>query len=254
MPRLPRFYAPDLPLHVIQRGNDRAPIFGGRDDLRFFRNRLLRASREHGVAIHAYVMMTNHVHLLVTPMLATSVPKMMQAIGRVYVQYFNAAHHRTGTLWEGRYKAAIVDEERYLLTCMRYIEVNPVRAHMVASPAEFLWSSFRGNACGVDDALLSPHPIYRRLGGRRRLARPPTGSFSSRRFRTTNCASSATPHRTRGHWAAPSFGARLRGCAGAPSACRWVGRGKRVPVTMKVESDPTFAANQALTQRKELRS
>jgi putative transposase len=165
VPRLPRFYVPDLPLHVIQRGNDRAPIFGGRDDLRFFRKCLLRASREHGVAIHAYVLMTNHVHLLVTPMLATSVPKMMQSIGRVYVQYFNAAHHRTGTLWEGRHKPAIVDEERYLLTCMRYIEVNPVRAHMVASPAEFLWSSFRANACGADDDLLSPHPIYRRLGG-----------------------------------------------------------------------------------------
>ena len=164
MPRLPRFYVPDLPLHVIQRGNDRAPIFGGHDDLRFFRECLLRASREHGVAIHAYVLMTNHVHLLATPGLATSMPKMMQSIGRVYVQYFNGAYRRTGTLWEGRYKAAIVDDERYLLACMRYIEVNPVRAHMVTKPADFPWSSFRANACGKPDDLVRPHPIYLRLG------------------------------------------------------------------------------------------
>ena len=112
MPRLPRFYAPDLPLHVIQRGNDRAPTFGGRDDLRYFRKCLLRASREHGAAIHAYALMTNHLHLLATPSLATSMPKMMQSIGRVDVQYFNATYRRTGTLLEGRYKAAIVDDER----------------------------------------------------------------------------------------------------------------------------------------------
>jgi putative transposase len=164
MPRLPRFFVPDLPLHVIQRGNDRAPIFGGHDDLRFFRERMLRASREHGVAIHAYVLMTNHVHLLATPELATSMPRMMQSIGRVYVQYFNVTYRRTGTLFEGRYKAAIVDDERYMLACMRYIEGNPVRANMVASPAEFPWSSFRANACGAADGLVRPHPIYLRLG------------------------------------------------------------------------------------------
>ena len=164
MPRLPRFYVPDLPLHVIQRGNDRVPIFGGQADLDRFSNCLLRASREHAVAIHAYVLMTNHVHLLVTPRHETSVPKMMQSLGRVYVQYFNRTYRRTGTLWEGRYKAAIVDDEPYLLTCMRYIEVNPVRAHMVASPAEYRWSSFRANGCGVADDLVQPHAIYRRLG------------------------------------------------------------------------------------------
>ena len=124
----------------------------------------MRAARDYGVAIHAYVLMTNHVHLLATPRVATSVPKMMQSIGRAYVQYFNFTYRRTGTLWEGRYKAAIVDDERYLLTCMRYIELNPMRAHMVASPGEFSWSSFRANACGVADNLVEPHPIYRRLG------------------------------------------------------------------------------------------
>ena len=164
MPRLPRFFVSDLPLHVIQRGNDRAPIFGGRDDLEFFRTCLAHAARDQGVAIHAYVLMTNHVHLLVTPSCVTSVPKMMQSLGRIYVQYFNSTYRRTGTLWEGRYKAAIVDEENYLLTCMRYIELNPVRARMVTSPGEFAWSSFRANACGTPDNLVVVHPIYRRLG------------------------------------------------------------------------------------------
>src|SRR5437762_9245888 len=164
MPRLPRFFVPDLPLHIIQRGNNRQPIFGGRDDVTFFRDCLARAARNRGVAIHAYVFMTNHVHLLVTPMLATSVPKMMQSIGRIYVQYFNSTYRRTGTLWEGRYRAAIVDDERYLLTCMRYIELNPVRAQMVTNPARFRWSSFAANALGVTDGLVEPHAIYLDLG------------------------------------------------------------------------------------------
>lgn len=161
---MPRFFAPGLPLHVIQRGNDRQPIFGGRDDVMFYRNCLARAARDRGVAIHAYVFMTNHVHLLATPGLAGSMPKMMQSIGRIYVQYFNSTYRRTGTLWEGRYKAAIVDDERYLLTCMRYIELNPVRAQMVVSPSEFPWSSFSANAWGMADDLVEPHAIYHQLG------------------------------------------------------------------------------------------
>lgn len=164
MPRLPRFFVPDLPLHVIQRGNDRTPIFGGPDDLAFYRRCLAHAACDRAVAIHAYVLMTNHVHLLVTPSCATGVPKMMQSIGRIYVQYFNREYRRTGTLWEGRYKAAIVDDEQYLLTCMRYIELNPVRARMVPTPGEFRWSSYRANACGAADDLVTPHVIYRRLG------------------------------------------------------------------------------------------
>ena len=164
MARLPRFFVPGLPLHVIQRGNDRAPIFGCPDDLAFFRERVEHGVREHDVALHAYVFMTNHIHLLATPGTATSLPKMMQGIGRVYVQYFNSRYRRTGTLWEGRYKAAIVDDERYLLTCMRYIELNPVRAGVVASPAGYLWSSHRANACADVDSLIRPHPVYHQLG------------------------------------------------------------------------------------------
>jgi putative transposase len=164
MPRLPRFFVPDLPLHIVQRGNDRQPIFASRADVIFYRACLARAARDHGVAIHAYVLMTNHVHLLATPKMAASVPKLMQSLGRIYVQYFNSTRGRTGTLWEGRYKAAIVDDERYLLTCMRYIELNPVRAQMVTNPGRFPWSSFAANALGATDGLVEPHAIYLDLG------------------------------------------------------------------------------------------
>jgi len=157
-------FVPELPLHVVQRGNDRQPIFSSRADVIFYRACLARAARDHGVAIHAYVFMTNHVHLLATPKTAASVPKLMQSLGRIYVQYFNSTYGRTGTLWEGRYKAAIVDDERYLLTCMRYIELNPVRAQMVATPARFPWSSFAANALGATDGLVEPHAIYLDLG------------------------------------------------------------------------------------------
>lgn len=167
MARLPRFFVPGLPLHVIQRGNDRQPIFRNVGDLAFYRACVAQAMRTHGVAIHAYVFMTNHVHLLVTPQLPISLPKMMQSIGRRYVLHFNATHKRTGTLWEGRYKAAIVDDERYLLTCMRYIELNPVRAGMVARPEEFAWSSHRANALGRYDELIESHVAFTLLGSTR---------------------------------------------------------------------------------------
>ena len=161
---MPRFFVPGLPLHVIQRGNDRAPIFRGPADVAFYKRCIGHASQRYGVMIHAYVFMTNHVHLLATPFSPVSVPNMMQSLGRVYVQYFNRTYERTGTLWEGRYKAAIVDDETYLLACMRYIELNPVRACIVASPYDYRWSSFRANGCADADDLVHPHEIYRRLG------------------------------------------------------------------------------------------
>jgi putative transposase len=164
MPRLPRFFAPGLPLHVIQRGNNRSATFRHGDDHAFYIACLAHAARRHGVAIHAYVLMTNHVHLLVTPSCSSSLPKMMQAIGRVYVRHFNSLHERTGTLWEGRYKAAIVDDETYVLTCMRYIELNPVRAGLVCAPDEYRWSSYRANVWGALDGLIDPHDSYRQLG------------------------------------------------------------------------------------------
>ena len=160
MPRQPRFYYPGAVLHVIQRGNDRAPVFAGVDDRRFYLDCLGDAASTHGVAIHAYVLMDNHVHLLASPNHAQAVPRMMQSLGRRYVGGFNFLHERTGTLWEGRYKATLVDNEAYLFSCHRYIELNPVRAGMVASPADYRWSSYRVNAYGADDSIVTPHPMF----------------------------------------------------------------------------------------------
>ena len=128
MARLPRFFAKGFPLHIIQRGNDRDPIFVSEPDYLFYLDCLERAAAENGLSIHAYVLMTDHVHLLATPSDETSAPRTMQSVGRRYVQYFNYTHQRSGTLWEGRYRSTVVDAEAYLLTCMRYIELNPVRA------------------------------------------------------------------------------------------------------------------------------
>jgi putative transposase len=164
MPRMPRFFLPGTPLHVVQRGNNRAAIFIEDPDRAFAYGCIQHAAGAHGVRIHAYVFMTNHIHLLVTPDAADSVPKMMHKLGRLYVDYFNRNHRRTGTLWEGRYKAAIIEDERYLLTCMRYIELNPVRAGMVESPGDYGWSSLRANAWGARDRLLSAHSEYVALG------------------------------------------------------------------------------------------
>jgi putative transposase len=164
MARLPRFFLPDTPQHVIQRGNDRQAIFDTLADRVFYKECLTFAARRHGVAVHAYVLMTNHVHLLVTPGAATSLPCTMQSVGRVYVRYFNAQRGRSGTLWEGRYKAAIVDCDGYFLACMRYIEQNPVRAGLVERPGQYPWSSHGANAIGTSDPLVSAHGLYRKLG------------------------------------------------------------------------------------------
>lgn len=164
MARLPRLFLPGQPQHVIQRGNNRDPIFAADDDYRFYLQCLKEAADAQGLAVHAYVLMTNHVHLLVTPETESSLSKTMQSIGRRYVQYFNYAYGRTGTLWEGRYKSTLIDSERYLLTCMRYIELNPVRATMVEHPGDYPWSSYRPNAQGAPDVLIAPHMLYRRLG------------------------------------------------------------------------------------------
>ena len=164
MARHQRFFVRGHVLHVIQRGNNRVPIFGEDADYRFFCNCLLHAIRLHGVTIHAYVLMTNHIHLLASPAHAMSISRALQAVGRRYVQWFNTAYARTGTLWEGRYRASVIDSERYLLTCMRYIELNPVRAGIVANPADYVWSSYHSNAEGSPSPLVSPHALYARMG------------------------------------------------------------------------------------------
>jgi len=164
MARLPRFVLPGHPQHVIIRGNNRDPIFNADEDYRFYLDKLTDAARKHQCDIHAYVLMTNHVHLIVTPHKEDGISKTIQMLGRYYVQYFNYTYHRSGTLWEGRYKACLIDSEAYTLTCYRYIELNPVRAAMVSHPAEYLWSSYRGNALGVHDKLLTPHSLFLALG------------------------------------------------------------------------------------------
>jgi len=161
--RLPRYFVAGQPQHLIQRGNNRAPIFVGEADYSFYLECLQEAAERHACAVHAYILMTNHVHLLVTPETAQSLAKTLQSVGRRYVQYFNAAYHRTGTLWEGRYKATLIDSERYLLICMRYIELNPLRAGMVAHPGDYPWSSYQYNALGGENSLLTPHPLYLQL-------------------------------------------------------------------------------------------
>ena len=163
MARLPRFVIPDQPQHVIVRGNNRDPIFFEDVDYQFYLEKLKQACEKHECELHAYVLMTNHVHLLITPHTEQGLGKVMQMIGRYYVQYFNYSYQRTGTLWEGRYKATLIDSENYLLTCYRYIELNPVRADMVEHAADYPWSSYRVNALGQDDALITQHDEYLKL-------------------------------------------------------------------------------------------
>lgn len=164
MARQPRFTLPGHPQHVIIRGNNREDIFYDEEDYLFYLDKLKQACLKHQCDIHAYVLMTNHVHLLITPRKENSISKAMQMVGRYYVQYFNYSYGRTGTLWEGRYKSTLIDSEHYALTCYRYIELNPVRADMVAHPSDYPWSSYHYNALGQADALVTPHKLYTALG------------------------------------------------------------------------------------------
>ncbi len=164
MPRLPRFELAGQAQHVIQRGNNREPVFAHEDDYAVYLNALGDACARFGCALHAYVLMTNHVHLLMTPDGDSGLGRVMQSVGRRYVGYFNATYGRTGTLWEGRYRATLIDSERYLLACMRYIELNPVRAGMVRRSRDYPYSSHGGNALGKGDPLITPHDLYLLLG------------------------------------------------------------------------------------------
>ena len=164
MPRKPRFIIPGYPQHVVQRGNNRQPVFHCEQDYRFFLKLLRQGCKDYGCSIHAYVLMTNHFHLLITPHMHNSIPELMQAIGRRYVHYFNIRYERTGGLWEGRYKASLIASDRYLLTCYRYVELNPVRAGMTPNLGDYHWSSYSANALGRPDTLLVLHPTYLGLG------------------------------------------------------------------------------------------
>jgi len=164
MPRHPRAFLPGMPVHLIQRGNNRQVCFYTDRDYVVYLDKLRESSISCSVAIHSFVLMTNHVHLLCTPSCTDGISKMMQGLGRYYVRYVNSTYRRSGTLWEGRFKSSMVHSEQYLLTVSRYIELNPVRANMVAHPAEYPWSSYRKNGVGKPIRLLTPHSVYLRLG------------------------------------------------------------------------------------------
>jgi putative transposase len=164
MARLPRLAVSGLPHHVIQRGNNRQVIFGDAADCERFLGALRELKVAHGVAVHAYVLMPNHVHLLMTPSEGPSISRLMQALGRQYVRWFNRRHGRTGTLWEGRFRASVIESDRYLLVCSRYIEMNPVRAGLVGDPAQYRWSSYAHHAGLRPDLLIDEHPLIWSLG------------------------------------------------------------------------------------------
>jgi len=164
MPRRPRLFLPNVSCHIVQRGNNRDATFYCDDDYQYYLYCLGLAVKRFKVELHAYVLMTNHVHLLVTPKDEYGVSRMMQSVGRNYVQYINKTYRRTGTLWEGRFKSSLVANDAYLLACYRYIELNPVRAGMVAQPIDYRWSSYSVNACDSKKDMITPHALYLELG------------------------------------------------------------------------------------------
>jgi len=164
MPRRPRISLAGAPLHIIQRGNNRSACFFAQDDYATYLYWLRRYAARLRVELHAYVLMTNHVHLLLTAQDTGAISRLMQSLGRRYVRMINHLYRRTGTLWEGRFRACAVHAEDYLLACMRYIELNPVRAGMVASPEDYPYSSFRRNGFGEASSIVHEHPVYAALG------------------------------------------------------------------------------------------
>ena len=164
MPRRPRIQLNGVPLHIVQRGHNREACFFGEEDYTSYLHWLGEALSDTDCQLHAYAMMTNHVHLLLTPKKAEAVPRLIMSLGRRYVQYINRTYKRTGTLWDSRYKSSVIQADTYLLTCQRYIELNPVRAAMVDDPAHYRWTSYRHNALGAADSRITPHVLYQALG------------------------------------------------------------------------------------------
>ena len=163
MPRRPRLYLPDQPQHVVVRGHNRDPVAVDRQDFRFLYQCLSQAAKRYRLTVHAWVLMHNHIHLLTTPADEQGLPQAMQSLGGRYAQHFNHRYQRSGSLWEGRYKAALIDSERYMLCCYRYIELNPVRAGLADRPQDYPYSSFHHNGLGKPDPLVTPHVIYQQL-------------------------------------------------------------------------------------------
>lgn len=164
MTRLPRIVLPGQPQLILQRSHRAQVIFRGERDYRFYLDSLRSAALRYGGDVHAYALMADHVHLLITPHAEDSLARILQQVGRSFVRYLNSAYHRSGSLWDGRYKAAIIDSEHYLLACYRYVELDPVRSHCVVYPGDYPWSSYRAHALGESNPLIADHPLYRALG------------------------------------------------------------------------------------------
>ena len=164
MARTRRIDLPGIPQHIVQRGVNRTSCFCDDLDRAFYLNALLAASRVFHCQVHAYVLMSNHVHLLATANNSGGISAMMQSLGRRYVRRFNWRHARTGTLWEGRFKSSLIDSDTYLLACYNYIELNPVRAGICITPQDYRWSSVHANAFSRWDPLVHPHPLFQKLG------------------------------------------------------------------------------------------
>lgn len=164
MARKPRVHAKGFTQHIIQRGRNREACFFADADYQYYLQVLAQAAEESGCDVHAYVLMTNHVHLLVTPSVDQGISLLMKSLGQRYTQYINYTYRRTGSVWEGRYKASVIDTERYLLTCYRYIELNPVRAGMTMLPSEYRWSSARWHGFAEMNSVINDHPLYLALG------------------------------------------------------------------------------------------
>lgn len=230
MARLPRLTAPGLPHHLIQRGNNRQAIFADDSDRALYLRELAELADAHRLAIHAYVLMPNHVHLLVTPAQRETLARVMQALGRRYVRHFNDRHRRTGTLWEGRYRSTVVETDRYLLACMRYIDMNPVRAGLVAEPALYRWSSHTHHVGLRADPIVTEQAAYWALGNtpfERQVA-------YQRLFEVEQEADEIRSIRYATHrgWALgrTSFADRIAEGAGRPAAPRRAGRPRKVLV------------------------
>ncbi len=164
MARLPRYTITNQCQHIIQQGSDWQQVFFEEQDYQYFHDCLDAASFNYELKVHAFVLMPDHVHILATPSAPDSVSRTVQSVGRNYVQYFNECYSGSGSIWEGRYRATVLDEKQYLLTCSRYIELNPVRGGLVKHARDYRWSSYAHNALGRVDEMITPHREYQRLG------------------------------------------------------------------------------------------
>ncbi len=178
MPRRARLSLPGIPWHIIQRGNNRAVCFHTEADYQFYLYYLKEFADKFGCEVHAYALMTNHVHLLLTPAKANSAGLLMKHLGQRYVQYINRTYLRSGTLWEGRFRSCLTQTEDYVLACYRYIELNPVRSGMVMKPQDYRWSSYHANGLGRVNALITPHDQYQRLARTDEIRSATNGNYA----------------------------------------------------------------------------